>query len=484
MRSRFSTFGWPVLSAPLLAAVLLFSPGCRSGARSDKGPIRLHLTILHVNDTHGHLYPHDFNREFNVGGAARMATRIEQVRRERPGRTLLLHAGDIFSRGGPLTVYTAGGADMQIMQIMGFDAMVPGNGEFYTGVENLKEKAAQVDFPVLMANVHEGTGGGSLFPPFAVKTIDGLKIGILGLGFFKDTHPATWGLTQRSPEAAALEHLPELREKVDLVIALTHLGIELDLRLAARVPGIDVIVGGHSHEYLTQPRELTGPDGNRVLYVQAGIFGTHMGRLDLYLEKSGGAWQIRTFQGKLLPITADIPEDPQVAQLLAELSRPLQEVLCYSHVTMENPPQGCSPMGEFLVQAIHRHLPAQAAVLFRPAVQSGIMPGPVSMADVCRIHSWRSRVLRLSLTGRQLERALAEQEVFAAGLRFQRSGDRIQAVTVSGEAIDFQQTYHIVADEAWLMNLDSLQHIPFQETGERVDTILAKHLKEVRVLRK
>jgi 5'-nucleotidase/UDP-sugar diphosphatase len=453
-------------------------------SRAPKPADSVHLVLLHVNDTHGHLFPHDYGKRLSVGGAARLAGLIKRIRGEFPGRTLLLHAGDIFSRGGPLTVHTAGGADMRAMQAMGFDAMVPGNGEFYTGVGNLKEKAALVDFPVLLANVYEQAGGESLFPPFTFKKIAGVNIAVLGLGFFKGDHPATWSLAAEAPVAIALRYVPMLRDRADLVIALTHLGVENDEKLAAKVPGLDVIVGGHSHRYFEEPQTLPGPAGQNVVFVEAGIFGTHLGRLDLFLTRNDeGGYTIDRVDGQLIPITAELPEDPEVARLLKELSEPLDEVLCVSHITLDNPPQGPSPIGDFLVKAIHDFLPAQAAVLFRPAVQSGILPGPVTVANVCRVHSWRSRVLRLSLTGEQLTTALGEQEVFASGCEFRKSGEDIRGLKIAGVPVDPRKTYDIVADEAWLMNLKSLQRIPFRETGERVDTILMKRLRELRELR-
>jgi 2',3'-cyclic-nucleotide 2'-phosphodiesterase (5'-nucleotidase family) len=268
------------------------------------------------------------------------------------------------------------------------------------------------------------------------------------------------------------------------VIALTHLGVENDEKLAAKVPGLDVIVGGHSHRYFEEPQTLPGPAGQNVVFVEAGIFGTHLGRLDLFLTRNDeGGYTIDRVDGQLIPITAELPEDPEVARLLKELSEPVDEVLCVSHITLDNPPQGPSPIGDFLVKAIHDFLPAQAAVLFRPAVQSGILPGPVTVANVCRVHSWRSRVLRLSLTGEQLTTALGEQEVFASGCEFRKSGEDIRGLKIAGVPVDPRKTYDIVADEAWLMNLKSLQRIPFRETGERVDTILMKRLRELRELR-
>jgi 5'-nucleotidase/UDP-sugar diphosphatase len=463
----------------LWTATVLYLIGCEIHTH----PENTHLVLLHVNDTHGHLYPHDYLNERDVGGAARLAALIKGIRRENPRRTLVLHAGDIFSRGGPLTVYYAGKVDMLTMQAMGVDAMVPGNGEFYTGVDNLLSNAAEVDFPVVMANIYYKDNGERLFPPYVIQDIAGLRIALLGLGFFNDKHPASWHLMQKHPVPIAQALLSELRGRVDLVIALTHLGVSVDTQLAGHVSGIDVIVGGHSHKFFTRPQVLPGPGNTEVIYVQAGIFGIRLGRLDLFVERDAdGGYTVNRVEGQLIPITREVEDDAEVAQLLERFSPPLKEVLCVSRITLEMPPAGSSPMGEFLAEAIHQHFSAEITLLFRNAVHSGILPGPVTVADVCRVHQWRSRILRMSLTGAQLQEVLGAQEVFASGCMFQKSEDRIWDLKIDGSPVALNRSYRVVADEALVMNTDSLQGIDFEETGERVDSLLIKHLRKLRVI--
>ncbi len=464
---------------PCLA--LLLSCGCDVQAR----PESIHLVIVHVNDTHGHLYPHDHDGEWDVGGAARMATLIQEIRNENPDNTLVLHAGDIFSRGGPLTVYYGGRVDMLAMDAMGFEVMVPGNGEFYTGIDNLMQHVAAVDFSVILANVFFKDSGERLFPPFVIKEVAGVRIGILGLGFFYENHPASWHLKSVRPEVEALKHIPDLSAEVDLVIALTHLGKKMDAQLAAQVPGIDIIVGGHSHHNIRTPEKILGPGGKEVIYVQAGFFGIHVGRLDLYLERDpDGSFTLGRTEGRLIPVTAGIEEDPEVAGLLEEYASPLKEVLCVSKIELGFPSEGPCPMGDFIVKALHENLPAEAALFYRDAVHSGIVPGPVTIEDVCRIHRWRSRVVRMSLTGEQLQEVLVGPKILAHGLSFRRVDGAVSDLRIGDSAVDLHRNYDIIADEALVMNTDVLQGIEFQETGERVDTVLIKHLKKIRVLDK
>jgi 2',3'-cyclic-nucleotide 2'-phosphodiesterase (5'-nucleotidase family) len=466
-----------LIAFPVLVAIL--ACGCDIQAR----PENIHLVILHVNDTHGHLYPFDFEKRWDVGGAARMASLVKGIRKDAPGRTLMLHAGDVFSRGGPLTVYYGGLVDMLVLDAMGLDVMVPGNGEFYTGVETLMQNAAAVKFPVILANVFFKDSGERLFPPYVIKEVAGIKVGILGLGFFYDNHPAAWHLRSERPEVEALKHIPDILRDSDLVIALTHLGQEVDRMLASQVAGIDVIVGAHSHDLIQKPMKIPGPGGTEVLYVQAGIFGTHVGRLDLHLTAgSDGVYRLAHSEGRLYPLDAQVPDDPEVAAILEKHEKPLKEVLCISRIALDFPSEGPSPMGDFIAEAMFKNFPAAAALHYRDAVQSGITPGPVTVEDVCRIHRWRSRIVRLSLTGELLAKVLAGPKVLAHGLSFERVEGAVSDLRIGGQAVDPQMKYEIVADEALVMNSEVLQGIPFEETGERVDTVLIKHLKKVRIL--
>ena len=130
----------------------------------------IHLIVLHVNDTHGKLQPHNTNSQTDIGGIARLSSLVKQIRQENPKNVLFLHAGDIFSRGDPVTVYYGGYVNLLAYEKMGVDAITPGNGEFYFGIENLQRQAARVSTPFVHANVTYKHHGGSIFPPYLIKT--------------------------------------------------------------------------------------------------------------------------------------------------------------------------------------------------------------------------------------------------------------------------------------------------------------------------
>lgn len=452
-----------VVGVTAAGAVWFSHPSCRMEAKSET----IDLVILHVNDTHGHLLPFNYEGREDVGGIARLATLVKKIREENKGRTLVLHAGDVFSRGGPLTVYYGGKVNMLALDKIGFDAFIPGNGEFYTLVENLLEQTSLVKFPTVLANVYYRDSGERLYPPYTILEKAGIKIGILGLGFIRENHPSAWTLRYQDPVDAACEFVPLLKDGSDLVIAMSHIEQQDFPRLAMESPDIDIIVGGHTHNFLKVPRLLPRPEGkDKMIMVMAGEFTTCLGRLDVQLKlDEQGNYMISKYTGRLIPIDSSIEEDPEIAALLKKYAEPLQEVVATSKILL---PRGTAEnsIGNFIVKAMHQRLGRELALLFRPAVQAAIQPGDITLADICRIHQWRSRIMQLTLTGAHILQLQRDEPIFWSG----------------PPSLDPAREYTVIADEALLMNVSSLQNISFQETGERVDTILLKHLKQIQVI--
>jgi 2',3'-cyclic-nucleotide 2'-phosphodiesterase (5'-nucleotidase family) len=443
------------------------------------------LVILHINDTHGRLLPFDAQDQKSIGGIARLATLIKKIRNENAGRVLVLHAGDILSRGDTLTVYYGGEVDLAAMNAMDYDAFTPGNGEFYFGIENLRQQTALVRFPTLLANVVYRKDEKMVFQPYIIKDVAGIKVAILGLGFIRQEHPSAWPLILQDPIVVAKKYVPLLRKQADIVIALTHIGLEQDKKLAAEVPQIDIIVGGHSHNQLDTPLRIPKPDGTgEVIVVQAGDYGRFLGRLDIRLQKNENSqYYITKVEGQLLPIDSRIKEDIEINKLLKRYSEPLEEVLCTSEVTLTNPDSGDNPMGNLVVEALRSETNADVALLDRSAVQSGIGPGDITVADVFRIHPWRNRVLKLTLTGAQLQQILTKHDIFTVGCSFQKVEGEIKNLNIGKSPADSKKPYEVVAGEYLVGLVPDLREIPFDETGYRVDTILQNYLRRIDVIK-
>jgi 5'-nucleotidase / UDP-sugar diphosphatase len=287
-------FKCKIRSILLLAAILLaVLARCGVPAAGDRVEIR----IFHVNDFHGFAEPYrPFGSLRLEGGIAYLATRLQQLRPEKP--SLLLAAGDMLHGDNWANIFE-GASVIEVMNALGFDAMVVGNHEFDFGQEVLQKRISEANFPVLGANV----SGFPLLKPFIIKEVGGVKIGIIGLitpDTAESSHPRhVAGLAFDPPAETIKRYLPELRRRTDLVLVLSHLGYRADRKLAEEVPGLDVIVGGHSHTKLTQPSKAGG-----AIIVQAYHHARMLGVLDLTVTDG----KIAAYAGRLEAIAPRLLE--------------------------------------------------------------------------------------------------------------------------------------------------------------------------------
>ena len=238
-----------------LALVLLLAACATPPAQP---PVRppLQLTILHTNDHHGRFWP---NPDGEYGMAARK-TVIDRIRAEvaaAGGHTLLLDGGDV-NTGVPESDMLDAEPDFKGMVLLGYDAMAVGNHEFDKPLAVLARQRQWASFPLLSANIYQGAP--RMFEPFRIFERGGYRIAVLGLT--TDDTPKmvlpdhVQGLTFRKPADEAAQLVPQLRAKADMVIAATHMGhfpngihginAPGDVEMAHQVPGLDLIVGGHS----------------------------------------------------------------------------------------------------------------------------------------------------------------------------------------------------------------------------------------------
>jgi 2',3'-cyclic-nucleotide 2'-phosphodiesterase (5'-nucleotidase family) len=258
------------------------------------------VTLLHVNDTHSYLDaygPKDRYLDGTLGGMAKAASVIAAVRAHDPN-VLLLHAGDVFQGDLFFNAYF-GVPEFQLMKQLGFDAMAVGNHEFGFGPDVLTQSLAAAygtdTLPLLSANLDFSgyTPPDGLPPldtwikPSIIKSVGGVSIGIFGMTTPDDvmSMPAPVKILGAYPDTAALlgiagQQVAALREAgAEVVVCLSHLGVIYDQAMAANVPGIDIIVGGHDHYVFERPLVVTNPEGKRTLILQAGNHYRYVGKL-------------------------------------------------------------------------------------------------------------------------------------------------------------------------------------------------------------
>ena len=306
-----------------------------------------HLRIMETTDLHVHVHPYDYyaDRPSDTVGLSRVASIVQNIRGEATN-SLLLDNGD-FLQGNPMGDYIAYERGMKegdmhpvitAMNVLGFEGSTLGNHEFNYGLDFLLKAIAGADFPVVSANVVKETGATlredkTLVPPYVIldkDLTDGagnthpIRIGLIG---FVPPQIMTWdrrhlegNVIARDMLDAARAYVPQIREDgADIVIALAHSGIggaEAEAMMEnaaiplAGVDGIDVILTGHSHLVFPSSTydDLPGLDPangtiNGKPGVMAGFWGSHMGLVDLMLERDGSGWRVAGHQSEARPIS-------------------------------------------------------------------------------------------------------------------------------------------------------------------------------------
>ncbi len=411
VRARLA-FATLASSVALLAAA---EPGCTSGGTGPQSPCppgqtcQVNLTILHTSDIHSRIFPYQLqilqvdselglgplDQVKEVGGAARVSYVVNRER-ARADRVLHLSSGDIFE-GAPIFNYFSGEPETRAQAMMGTDAMVVGNHEFDFGASNVVRQLQKwAAFPVLAANYvfpTRGTasdrGASTVFKPFEVFSLDGLKVGVIGMANFSSLgsvfqQPNNNGLDALNTPETAQGYVDLLRPLVDVVVVLSHLGLNVDQTMVQNTTGIDFVEGGHNHIVINPPQVIkdcsadptlpgfvwaTNPNiqydpahpvydpldrlhlhpnafarkctPRNVIISHSGAFTKYVGRLDLVLSNdpkeaspTGNAADYDPTNGfevvshKYLPFPIDdsVPEDPNIVNMLQPYQRALDYV--------------------------------------------------------------------------------------------------------------------------------------------------------------
>ena len=270
------------------------------GLQSFSSPTSKHITILHTNDVHSHIdsFGPEDGRNANQGGVARRASLIKSIRQENPN-TLLLDAGDIF-QGTPYFNYYGGELEFKLMSMLKYDAATIGNHDFDNGIDGLYAQLPHAKFNFLSANYDfRNTVMNTHVEPYKIYEKGGVKIGVFGLGIelqslvdkrlYKET-------VYLDPVEIAQDMSRILKDdqKCDLVICLSHIGYYYknypekvsDLLLAKATKNIDLIIGGHTHTFLSKPTIEKNTEGKNVLVNQVGCYGLKLGRVDFYFDSN------------------------------------------------------------------------------------------------------------------------------------------------------------------------------------------------------
>lgn len=256
------------------------------------------VTILHTNDVHSRIdpFPMDGGRNAGLGGVARRATLIEQIRKEEE-HVLLLDAGDIF-QGTPYFNLYGGELELKLMSKLGYDAATLGNHDFDNGVDGFSKQMHHANFPIICSNYDfRNTSLENKTIPYKIFRKGSLKIGVIGIGIELEglVEKKNYGDTiYLDPIIQANKYATILKEeeKCDIIVCLSHLGYKYkekkvsDQILAAQSKHIDLIIGAHTHTFMQQAEVLKNADAKEVKIFQVGFAGINLGRVDFYFERS------------------------------------------------------------------------------------------------------------------------------------------------------------------------------------------------------
>lgn len=431
------------------------------------------LRILNTNDVHGRLLPFklgisDYDKE--VGGIARRYTLINQLKEENINTNiLLLDAGD-FAQGTIFFNIYNGLPDVQFMNKLHYDAVAVGNHEFDKGPEALAKMIKEAEFPFLAANLKfEKTS--PLYKkvkPYIIKDFGCCKVGIIGLivpdiKIITNVGKETEVL---DPVQTANKYIEMLDKKTDVIIILSHLGIQEDKNLAAAIRKADIIIGGHSHTQLNKELLINDLDNNPVIIVQTGEMGKYLGDIQLTIDND----QITLDSYKLHSVDSTIALDQGLTDQLKGFQLQIDKVSSqiigstssYINLIRDEVRTRETTGGNFIVDAIKDSFPEADIVFHNGGGIRGdkiLHPGNLSMLDIIELHPFQDEVILVDVKGKDLK-SILERSV--ASLPFSSGG----FLQVSGMSFLAD-----VAKKPQTLNLDFTEIV---EPGERISRIMVK----------
>ena len=455
------------------------------------------ITILHTNDHHGRFWQNNDGE----GGMAARKTLVDAIRAEvarAGGYSLLLDGGDV-NTGVPESDLQEAVPDFKGMNLLGYDAMAVGNHEFDRSPATLDMQRKLATFPMLSANIYRE--GQRMFAPYQMFNLGGVRVAVMGLTT-DDTqklgNPAHMqGIAFRSPLQEAAKLLPELRASADLVFATTHMGhyedgrhgIQApgDVELARAVNGLDLVVGGHSHdpvcmraENKVETEHVPGapcqPDRqNGTWIVQANEWGKYVGRADFSYRN--GTFTLVKYA--LIPVNQESPipngsggtalvnyaapivENPEMLALLKPYQdfgqRKLSMVVGSSDAKLDGDRSGvrksATNLGVLIGQAMAEKTHSDFAVVNSGGIRDSLPAGTITYKDILKVQPFGNTLATLKLTGVEVTNFLN----IAAGMSQGAGGfphffgldlvitaGKVSQVRIQGAPLAPTQTYQMV----------------------------------------
>lgn len=462
----------------------------------DPHPTPLNISIFHTNDMHGRLEA--------MARLSHFSRRLRTQAENSGHKVLFWDAGDAADRRIQISSITKGAAFMMVMNAMDYQLQTMGNAiALPYGPQALEAVAERANFPILAANFRDTQG--PLLPgvkEYVIQTLPGgFQYGVIGL-------TAPWGDIYQVFDL----HLPDFievaktlvkkirRSGVNIVIVLSHLGLEDDRRLANEVKGIDLIIGAHSHHLLH-----TGEYRNGALITQAGEYAQHLGRVDLSIDQTSG--QIRDCQARVLAIPIDEPPDPLVLEAIQFAEQETQQVMAEPigqlQAAMDVDHYAECEIGNLAADILRVRLNADIGMVASGQFHHGLPAGEVTLGDLDKACFSSANPCLTIVSGAQISAALERglnPEFYKhmlhsfrgspvgipqiSGIQVwydpnQEFGSRVGQVLVGNETLQHDRTYRLAHTDAETMGeWGYLELTENQPSDHEVPTILREAIAE------
>ncbi len=444
--------------------------------------------------------------EGKIGGMAHVASMIKKLKAEKPGKNLVFDAGDTW-HGGGITFFDKGVAMVKIMNAIGYDAMVPGNWEFFYKNDHFLDLIDKANFPVIAYNLADKEWEEPVLDQYIIRKVGQLKVAIVGY-----TYPWT-ALTSAISGAAkwykfgikedeARDLLAEIRknEDPDMVVFISHGGFGLDQKFAKRVDGIDVMLSGHTHDEVLDPVVW-----NDTLVFQGGAHGKYVVSLDLEIKDK----KIVDFEYRLNKVMQNrIDPDPEVSKLVEEAYLPydseLSKTIGSSDVLMHRRDFWQSTVGNLITDAMREI--QKTDVAFFPAWRFGasVLPGKITKEDIYNVIPTEGHIFTFSMRGKEIKNLLENilssvvnrdpyTRVGGDMIRFsgmkiicdlvKPAGKRVLKINIGGEEFNQEKAYSVASAHTRFQNNPLFGATHVKDTGRMIVEELISYIEKKSVVK-
>jgi 5'-nucleotidase / UDP-sugar diphosphatase len=456
-----------------VASLVLACVASRGARTRETGPAS--LVLIHTADLHSHLFPERLligpadaarglgvsGQVSEVGGFSRIAG-IVNAMRAGAEHSLYLDSGDLIEGTATFTEF-GGEAELRAYSTLGLGAAALGNHDLDPGAEEFARKHAQfAEFPVLASNfAQNGSELASALLSSVLLDAQGLRVGVIGVanpnspsGLGRADNP--WGATLIPVAEAVQAEIDRVRATADLIVVVSHLGLDGDEALIRDTSGLDVVLGGHQHLTLDDALEwqdcgpalqaARGCEPHPVALVHSGALGRYVGELDLSLVPADPVafvdqrrFVVESATHSLIAVSRDVPEDPTLAALLEPYRAALHDAgfdaklaFAVGPVPRYGPNGGDSALGDLIADVVRRRTGSDFALFNTTGIRSDLPPGELTRSAFVAALPFSDSLVELTLSGAQL-RLLLNQQARVASTRECES-----PIQISGFTLEFK----------------------------------------------